>query len=159
MDTLGWAMWLEASLLGVWMRTSSFAYPAVNVVHLTGLVLLIGSIMLLDARLVGAGRRFQLNDVSALLTPLASLGLLLLIGSGLLLFAADAGPLLGNPLFPFKLICIALGVANALLFRALWKDRLTEWDENGQIMARLQPALSLAFWITAAVCGRLLAYV
>lgn len=141
------------------MRSSSFAYPAVNIVHLVGLVLLIGSMMLLDARLVGAGRQFHLKDVSALLTPLAALGLLLLISSGLLLFAADAGPLLDNPLFPLKLICIALGITNALLFRALWKHSMADWDETRPMMGRMQSALSLVFWAAAAVFGRLLAYV
>src|SRR5690606_16501290 len=98
------------------MRGSDRAYPVVNLVHLLGLVLLVGPMLLLDLRLLGAGRQYPLPAVSATLTPWAVVGLLLLLPSGALLFAADAGPLLGNPVMQVKLLLIALGIGNALLF-------------------------------------------
>jgi hypothetical protein len=159
MDLLAWAAWIEHSAVGVWMRSSSVAYPLVNVIHVFGLVLLVGSMLLLDLRLMGFVRRFALPDVSDILTPLAVAGLLALIGSGLLLFAADAGPLLDNPLFPVKLLFIALGVVNALVFRAVWGSRLSHWDQRPPLAGRLQAAASLLTWLVAGTLGRLLAYV
>lgn len=159
MDPASLALWLEASPVGVWMRSSGVAYPAVNLIHLLGLVLLLGSMLLLDLRLLGVGRRLPLVYVSELLTPLAILGLLLLLGSGILLFSADAGPLLDNPLFPLKLACIALGIVNALAFRALWASRLAGWNDSVPRLARIQAGGSLVLWSLAAVFGRLLAYV
>lgn len=153
-----WAAWLEHSPLGEWMRTSGSAYPIVNIIHLAGLVLLLGAMLLLDLRLLGLARKFPLPDVSALLTPLAAGGLVLLLASGTLLFAADAGPLLNNPLFFIKLACIALGIANAWLFRKLWSGRLEAWDVAAPALGRVQAAASLALWITAGTLGRLLAY-
>lgn len=158
MNIAQWAAWLEHSPLGEWMRASGAAYPAVNLVHLAGLVLLLGPMLLLDLRLLGVARKFPLPEVSALLTPLAAGGLALLLASGVLLFAADAGPLLDNSLFPIKLACIALGAANALLFRALWSGRLGGWDASAPRLGRLQAAASLMLWIAAGVFGRLLAY-
>ncbi len=154
-----WAAWLEASPIGEWMRVSDFAYPAVNVVHLAGLVLLVGSMLVLDLRLLGIGRRLQLSEVSSLLTPLAVAGLVILLLSGVLLFSADAGPLLNNPLLPFKLGFILLGIVNALLFRAIWAGRLSLWDQDPPVLGRIQAVASLLLWIAAATCGRLLAYV
>jgi hypothetical protein len=114
---------LEATALATWVRTSGWAYPLVNLVHLLGLTLLIGPIGLLDLRLLGFGRRFALCDVSTALTPYAVTGLLLLIGSGVLLFSADASPLHRNPMLQIKLSCIALALANALAFRRIWAHR------------------------------------
>ncbi|RTZ38886.1 hypothetical protein EKL30_18585 [Candidimonas sp. SYP-B2681] len=141
------------------MRMSDFAYPAVNLVHLAGLVLLVGSMLILDLRLLGVARRLPLTEVSSLLTPLAVVGLVLLLLSGVLLFSADAGPLLNNPLLPFKLGFILLGIVNALLFRAIWSPRLSLWDHAAPVIGRMQAAASLLLWIAAATCGRLLAYV
>lgn len=159
MDVLSaWAAWLEASALGEQMRSSTLLYPALNLLHLLGLVLLLGSMLLLDARLLGAGRGFPLAAVSRALTPLAVVGLLLLLGSGLCLFAADAGPLLGNRLLQLKLLLIALGIANALLFRHLWSARLADWDGCAPLLGQAQAALSLLAWLLVMSLGRLLAY-
>ena len=67
LNLAAWAGALEASVLGEWMRGSSWAYPVVNLVHLLGLVLLVGPMLLLDLRLLGAGRLFVLPEVSAAL--------------------------------------------------------------------------------------------
>ena len=121
--------------------------------------MLLGAMLLLDLRLLGVGRRLPVPDVSALLTPLAAAGLLLLLGTGVLLFAADAAPLLRNPLFMPKMACIALGVINAIVFRFIWAGRLAHWDSVPPLQARLQAGASLLLWVAAACLGRLLAYV
>jgi hypothetical protein len=149
---------LEASALAAWVRGSAWAYPLVNLVHLLGLTLLIGPIGLVDLRLLGFGRQFAVADVSAVLTPYAVAGLLLLIGSGLLLFSADASPLHRNPLLQVKLYCIVLGLANALTFRSVWSYRLADWDLHPPLAGRVQAILSLVLWPAAGTLGRLLAY-
>ncbi|MET0509540.1 MAG: hypothetical protein ABWZ78_15395 [Burkholderiaceae bacterium] len=158
MELAAWAAQLEASPLGAWMRGSDWAYPVVNLIHLAGLVLLVGNMLLLDLRLLGIGRRFALVDASSMLTRLAIAGLLLLIASGALLFAADAGPLLANPMMQAKLGLIAFGIANALAFRWWWQARLDSWDSSAPLGGRAQAALSLTCWIVVASLGRLIAY-
>lgn len=159
MDSLiAWAAWLEATALGEQMRSSALLYPALNLLHLLGLVLLLGPMLLLDARLLGAGRSFPLTAVSRILTPLAVAGLLLLLGSGICLFAADAGPLAVDRLLQLKLLLIALGIGNALLFRRLWNSRLATWDHAPPALGRVQAALSLLLWLLVMSLGRLLAY-
>ena len=154
----GLASALEASALGEWMRSSDRAYPVVNLVHLLGLVLLIGPMLLLDLRLLGAARQFPLPAVSAALTPFAIAGLLLLLPSGALLFSADARPLISNGLLQIKLLLIALGIANALAFRWLWSRRLGEWDLRPPRAGQVQAALSGLCWLATATLGRLIAY-
>src|SRR5690606_9126020 len=146
---LEWASALEASALGAWMRGSSWGYPAVNVAHVAGLVLLLGSMILLDLRILGAGRgAIKLPAASGVLTPFAGAGLMLLIVSGLLLFAADGAPLLQNPLFLPKILLVVLGITNAVVFRARWGHMADQ--ACAPVGARMQAALSLAVWVAAA---------
>ena len=149
---------LEASALGAWMRSSDWAYPLANLVHLAGLILLIGNLLLLDLRLLGAGRQFPLPALSSVLTPLAALGLTLLLASGVLLFAADASPLIANALMQAKLVLIGLGIVNALLFRHLHDARLADWDRDPPLAGRAQALFSIACWLVTATLGRLIAY-
>ncbi len=153
-----WAAGLEASAVGEWMRGSDWAYPVVNLLHLLGLVLLVGAMLLLDLRLLGARRLFPLAEVSATLTPFAVAGLLVLLPTGVLLFSADASPLLANPIMQVKLLLILLGIVNALLFRRLWRHRLADWDWQPPTAGRLQAVASLACWVAVASLGRLIAY-
>jgi len=158
MDPAGWAALLEASATGAWMRSSGWAYPVVNLVHLLGLVLLIGPILLLDLRLLGFGRLFPLHAVSGILTPWCVAGLLLLLASGALLFAADAAPLASNPLLRFKLLLICFGVCNAFAFRRIWAARLQDWDCRPPRAGIIQAAVSVLCWLAVAGLGRLIAY-
>ncbi len=152
------ATWLEASALGDGMRSLDWAYPLVNLVHLLGLVLLVGPMLLLDLRLLGLGTQFPLPAVSSALTPFAIVGLCISLISGVLLFAADAGPLLVNDMLRIKLLLIMLGIVNALIFRRLWATRLHDWDTLAPRTGQVQAIGSAFCWITAASLGRLIAY-
>ena len=159
MDPTAWASVLEASALGQWMRSAAWAYPAANVLHLLGLTLLVGPILLLDLRLLGFGKAFPLLAALRVLTRWSATGLLLMLISGLALFSADAGPLLGNPAMQFKLAAIALAIANALAFRFLWSKRIADWDRAAPRLGSFQLLLSIALWLTIPVAGRMIAYV
>jgi hypothetical protein len=140
------------------MRESYWLYPLMNLTHLLGLVMLVGGIGLLDLRLLGAARSVPAAALSRYVTPVAIVGLLLLLGSGALQFAADAGALIGTDVFRLKMIVVAVAVANAVLFRLLWQRRLRGWDEAPPLVGRLQAAASVTMWIFAGTLGRLIAY-
>ncbi len=159
MDAAAWAAALEASALGQWMRSAAWAYPVANVLHLLGLTLLVGPILLLDLRLLGFGKAFPLPAASRVLTRWSVAGLLLMLISGTALFSADAGPLLGNPVMQFKLAAIALAIVNALAFRWLWSRRIADWDRAAPALGRIQLLLSILLWMTIPIAGRMIAYV
>jgi hypothetical protein len=147
---------LEASPVGVAMRGTRGLYPVVNTVHLLGVVLLVGGVGVLDARVLGLGRGVPLAALSRYLTPAAIAGLILLTVSGVLLFCADAEPFTRSPLFQAKLVLIVLGVANAWAFRRRFGD--FEDGSAPTVPARLMAAASLGLWTSATVVGRWLAY-
>ncbi len=158
MDIASWAAALEGSAFGEWMRSSALAYPVANLVHLLGLVLLVAPIAMLDLRLLGFGRSFALMQTSKVLTAWAVAGLLLLIGAGIPMFAADARPLTAHPLMQTKLLLIALGIANAIAFRLCWQQHLATWDQAAPLLGRLQALASIAIWLCVAALGRWIAY-
>lgn len=153
-----WAAALESSALGVVMRDSAVLYPIANLTHILGLILLVGSMVALDLRLLGSGKVVPAQAAASVLRPLAVGGFVLMVVSGTALFAADARPLWGNPVVRIKAALIVVGIANALLFNLLWRKRLEHWDNAAPALGRAQAALSLTCWLATAACGRLIAY-
>jgi hypothetical protein len=145
---------IEASAVGSFVRESAWAYPAANLLHLLGLVLLVGAIGIVDLRITGAFRNLPVHALSRTLTPLALLGLALIAVSGPLLFSADAVALTRSATFGWKLALIAVALLNALLFRLLWRDT----TEEASVPLRLMALTSLALWLCVAALGRLIAY-
>lgn len=154
---LQFAETLAASGFGQWASGSSIAYPLANVVHLLGLVMLVGGIGLLDLRLAGAFRALPVAPLSRALTPIAIAGLLLMVPSGLTMVAADAA-VAESATFRWKLLLIGLALANAVAFRLLWRDRIDTWDEGPPAAGRLMAAGSILLWLAVAAFGRMIAY-
>lgn len=119
--------------------------------------MLVGGIGLLDLRLVGLFRSLPVAPLSRVLTPMAIAGLLLMIPSGLTMVAADAA-VAESPTFRWKLLLIALGLANALAFRFFWRDRIDTWDVSPPAAGRLMAAGSILLWLVVATLGRMIAY-
>ncbi|WP_251837472.1 DUF6644 family protein [Serpens gallinarum] len=148
---------LEGTALGVMMRESDWLYPVVNLLHLLGLVLLLGAMLFLDLRLLGLAPRVPLGLLAPWLTGFAVSGLLIQLASGLALFAADAMALIGNRLLQIKLLLVLFGIGNAGLFRWRFSRVLPKW-EIVPLPARMQAGLSLCAWLSVMAAGRLLAY-
>lgn len=149
---------LEASPLGVWARGSNLAYPVANLIHLLGLVMLIGGIGVVDLRLAGAFRRLPVEALWRCLPPVAIAGLLLLVPAGFVMFAADASSLVVLTVFRWKVALIALALVNAGAYHALWRRRLASWDADPPLGGRVMALGSLALWLLVAGLGRWIAY-
>ncbi|WP_199192779.1 DUF6644 family protein [Allosphingosinicella deserti] len=142
--------------VGGWARSSPSAYPFANVVHLLGLVMLIGSIGVVDLRIAGLWRAIPLGPLARALIPVAAAGLVILAGSGLILFAADGRALAVSDTFQLKLLLIGAGLANVLLFRLLRRGRDPAADPT--LAVRLAASLSLLIWLGVGTAGRMIAY-
>jgi hypothetical protein len=148
----GAAAWLDAAGVRHW--AAGDAYPWINTLHLLGLVMLLGAIGVVDLRIAGAWRTLPVVALSRALTPVAVVGLAIMLPSGVLLFAADGRSLAGSGVFAAKLVLIGLALANAVAFRMLGSDRL----EKPSMRARAMAVLSVGLWLTIGTLGRLIAY-
>jgi len=70
---------LQESALGHVMRSSPALYPAVEILHILGFVVLVGSILALDLRVLGLGRAIPIQPMAQLLLPMSRCGFLLAI--------------------------------------------------------------------------------
>lgn len=155
-----WLIALEQSALGETMRGTLLLYPAVEVLHILGFILLVGSIVGFDLRLLGLSPRLAAHTYARHAVPLAMLGFFIAAPTGIALFSTEATHIAVNPAFQVKLACVAIGLANAGLFHlGPWRN-MDLWGVTTYVppLARIGAAVSLLAWIGAVIGGRLIAY-
>jgi hypothetical protein len=150
---------VEATGFARFMREALYAYPFAEAVHIAGLALLFGSIVLVDLRLLGVGRRVPLKPLVSFAVPWSITGFVIAALAGLSMFTAHAEEFITQPVFLTKMGLILAGGVNAVL---LHNGPLREaaWEPSGEVPAQVRAAAigSLAIWLGVIVCGRLLAY-
>ncbi len=134
------------------LLASAWAYPALEVVHLSGIALLIGNLVLLELRVFGLGAALPVRDLARLSLTLAVAGFGLAAASGLLMFASQPAELLANRAFTLKMLLLLAAACNAGWFHG--RGSLHKLDR----MARAQMLLSTLIWLAVLVCGRWIAY-
>jgi hypothetical protein len=152
--------WLEASRLAVYIRRSHLLYPVIEIIHIVGFVVLVGSAFLFDLRLLGVSRKIPVTDLAKHLLPWSRRSLFLVIPAGLLLFISQATELSHNKYFGIKLILILLAFANAGYFHRYTVRSVAGWNQS-QITppaARTAAIISILLWTGVITCGRFLAY-
>ena len=155
-----WLVWLETTALAQAMRQWLWLYPAVEIVHITGIVLLVGAAAMFDLRLLGLSRRLPVAELARHLLPWARLGLGVVALSGITMFSAHATEFAANPAFRLKLGLIIAACLNAAVFHR-WPFRaVSAWNISADppLAARCAGLFSLTLWAGVIACGRLLAY-
>jgi hypothetical protein len=155
-----WLVWLESSALAVAMRKWMWLYPGVEIVHITGIVALVGGAVFFDLRLLGLSRGLPVATLARHLLPWSRVGLGLVAVSGALMFTAHATEWAENPAFRVKMLLIIAAGLNAWAFHR-WPFRsVAHWDREMPTppRARVAAVLSIALWLSVITCGRLLAY-
>jgi hypothetical protein len=145
---------LEQSSLGAAARGSAWLYPLANMSHVLGAALLVGAIVTFDVQVLR--RASNAGIIARAVTPVAACGLALQVASGTVLLAADAMPVVVNPVFQFKMAMFALGLINVAVFR--WRFGGGLKAEIPLAGARWPAALSMASWLLVLLAGRFIAY-
>lgn len=155
-----WLEWLEKSSWAVGIRQSLWLYPVLEIVHILGIVFLVGAAFLFDLRLLGFSPSLPVNALSKYLLPWSQRGLILIIPSGLLLFITNAQALGFDPVFWTKVMLIVFAGLNVFVFHTLVYEPFKRRGASGDLpgLARLCAGVSIAVWIAVVACGRLLAY-
>ncbi|MBY6264400.1 hypothetical protein EI613_21130 [Azospirillum sp. 412522] len=156
----GWLVALETSGLGDTLRRSLWLYPLVEVLHILGLALLVGSIAAFDLRLMGLHARLPAGALSRLLLPVAVVGFVLVVPTGILLFISEATALARNPAFLVKMGLMVAALGNIALFHRGAGRRILDWGGGGRPppAARVAGSVSLLLWVGVLASGRLIAY-
>jgi hypothetical protein len=136
-------------------------FEILETIHTLGIILVAGTIMLVDLRLLGLGlRREPVSDVVSQVVPWTLSGFVFMFVTGGFLFAAEAVRLYSSPAFRIKLVLLMLAGLNAFIFHMTVYRSAAEWNQSAIAppRARMAGLLSLLFWIGIIAAGRAIAY-
>lgn len=146
---------LEGTAVAQYLRASRWGYAAVNATHILGIALLIGAIVPLNLRFLGAWRSVPHPVLARVLVPVAAGGLAIAVLAGLLLFSVRASEYAGVGFLQAKLAFIGVGLLSALALHHA-HGRLLETASDNRLAGHA--VVSLLCWSCALVCGRLIAF-
>jgi len=153
---------LETSSVGSFVAESAWAFPTIESVHVIALVTVVGTIAVMDLRLLGwVGRQTRVTSISSDTLPWTWGAFVLAAITGSLLFVSKAGTYAANPYFRLKLVFLVLAGLNMALFHfTTWKT-VHQWDEDERAIptaGKVAGALSLIFWICVVFFGRAIGF-
>ena len=148
-------MFIQVNAIRDAMVNNQWLFPAAECVHIAAFALAIGTIALVDLSLLGVGLRRNAAAQIARSTGLWTLtGLVLIIFTGLLLFASDPDMYLRNSSFRFKITCLVLAIIYNYTIH-----RKVALSANGSGMGtKLVAAVSLVLWISVVFGGLFIAF-
>jgi hypothetical protein len=159
---LSFAQWIQFTTFFTALRGSANIYPIVMSLHMVGIALFGGMILMTDLRLLGwAMRKRSVADVVEQLRVPKRWGLLLTVTCGFLMAGSKAEEYYYNVFFRTKLILLALVLVQELVFYRSVYANPAALDRAPSIpaSAKLAAALSLLLWTSIACCGRGIGYI
>jgi len=142
------------------LRESALVFPVILSLHLTGMGLFGGLILMTDLRILGiALTKHPVSDIVNGLRPWKHLGLTLTATCGALLLWSKAAIYYPNPYLWIKLTLFALIIIHSLVFRGVYRN-IGDLDRSPAIpgRAKLAAALSIVLWISVVTAGRWIGY-
>jgi hypothetical protein len=157
--TSAFLLWVETSALSVWVRDSPsvFAFPIILSCHTIGMGFLAGMNAAIALRILGVAPRVPLMEARRVF-PVLWAGFWLNAISGVVLLIGYPTKALTNPMFYFKLTCVALGLVVQTLIRRRVLANAAAGVELVPVSGKLLAAASLLLWAAVITSGRLLAY-
>jgi hypothetical protein len=151
---------VEATAFARAMREWLWLYPLVEVVHIVGIALLVGAVLIFDLRILGLNRRIPVEHLARHLLPVALGALVLVVPSGLAMFSAHASEFIVQRTFLIKMLLLFAAGHNAVFFHLAPYRGVAGWSTGAPapLAAKASALVSIAIWIGVITCGRLLAY-
>ncbi len=148
---------LQYSAPLVAMRASPWLFPAIASVHLLGLAMLGGAVLVVDLRLLGLGLTDQSPAaIGRAAQPWLIGSICVMLPTGVLLFMCFATKYYYLSAFWIKVAALLV----ALVFTFTMRHRvIADVCEHGISQhAKVVAALSVTLWVTIALCGRLIGF-
>jgi hypothetical protein len=138
------------------IRESDWMFPTIETVHVFALVLVVGTIMTVDLRLLGlANKERPFSQLASEMLPWTWTAFAIAAVAGLLMFSSKALTYYGNIPFRLKMVCLLLAGINMLMFHWLGTRHLEAWDRGRPPRAaKFAGGASLLLWTTIVAAGR-----
>jgi hypothetical protein len=133
------------------LATSRWIYGLVSVIHHSAVLFSVGTIMLLDLRVLGGNQNPAVSALAEQLRPWAWIGFGSAVISGFLLFASQAAAYVAATPFRVKMLIIVLAVIAALAVE--WS--VPKWDRARvmPVTAKLLALISIVLWLAALLAA------
>ncbi|MEX0965489.1 MAG: DUF6644 family protein [Pseudohongiellaceae bacterium] len=157
---------LDGSFLqsgALWALTTIPGFPPIiQTVHILGIAVVMGSVVLLDLRILGVAVPSQrISEMTDRLMPWLWWALASNFVSGAFFLFGRPLRYFNNPIFGWKLSFLIPAVLLTLFFHLMHRQQPGYWELNAQRLwsARAIAFASLVLWIMVAMAGRWIAYV
>jgi hypothetical protein len=150
--------WLETTRISILVSQTHYGYPLLETIHAIGMAMMIGSLGLLNARVLGFRPELPILGVRMLM-PVAWIGFAINALTGAALFMSLASEFYFSTTFRIKMVLVVLAGINAWLLGRLYLQRLAaDADLAPTAGVKAVAGSALLFWFGALIAGRLLAY-
>ena len=149
--------WLRATAVATAIRENELLFPWIESFHVLAIVLVVGTISIVDFRLLGlASRNRPLHRLMRDVLPYTWGAFVLAAITGALLFSSNATTYAHNFFFRGKLVLLAATGLNMAIFHLFGMRNIELWGTTKQtpLMAKTAGAVSLLLWICVVAFGR-----
>lgn len=152
---------VEATPWGTAIRESTWLFPTIESIHVLALVLVVGSIMVVDLRLLNiASRERSVKELTDEVLPWTWTAFIAALITGSLLFSSSAVRYTGIWQFDAKMCLLVLAAVNMGIFHLGALRTVDKWDHSEPpFAAKLAGGVSLTIWIVIVALGRWIGFV
>jgi hypothetical protein len=140
---------------GLWIRDATWGFAVIETLHIMALAVLLGSMLIVDLRLMGLGMTRQpVAELAGLLIPWFWASFFTMIATGICLFASEAVRLSQSGPFAYKMMFLFVAVAVHL---TIHRKAIANGVE-GAALGKAAAWLSMFCWLGIALAGRAIAF-
>jgi hypothetical protein len=148
--------WMDETQISLYIKSTTWVFPLVETIHILSLAVLLGSLFLIDLRLLGiAVRKWSPAQILEQLQSFINWSVVIILVTGITLFVSEPRKLFDNAAFGPKMIILVL----AIVFQYTLYPRVRSMHTEIPIWGRLLALASLGLWFGVAVCGRAIGFV
>jgi hypothetical protein len=156
------AEWLSTTFLSVYIQNhNAWAVPGIQSIHIVGIGVVMGSVLMIDLRVLGwAGRDQTLQQTAARFGPWLTGALYLMLATGLLMVIGEPVRELITISFWLKMFLVAVGTVIAAVFQKTVRKHDLQWEAEvlNRRSVQVMAVLTFLIWVAIIVLGRLIAY-
>lgn len=148
-------IWLQNQPFAQAIAQGTWEFPWLETLHVLAISLVVGSVAIMDLRLLGVGQQRPVSQVLSASLPWTWCAFAVGVTAGSLLFCSKAVTYYGDLPFRIKMVCLGIAGLNMLVFHAVTARGMEAWDRGPPpLAARLAGGISLTLWVVIVASGR-----
>jgi uncharacterized membrane protein len=152
---------IEYSSLGTTIAESTWMFPTLETIHVICLVSVLGTIFVVDLRMLGwTSNKFAVTLVAKDTLPWTWGAFVGAAITGSLLWVSKASDYMHNPYFLLKMATMALAGLNMMYFHFMTWRTVEHWDRDASmpVAVKVAAALSIILWLAVVFFGRAIGF-